>query len=36
MEVDASADEVVRFYKETLITRGWQSGMVMVQGGCDV
>ena len=32
MEVKASADDVVGFYKQTLTKKGWQSGMVMVRG----
>lgn len=32
MEVPASPEEVVNFYKQALTAKGWQPGMTMVQG----
>ena len=31
-EVAATPEEVIRFYKQTMSSRGWQPGMTMVQG----
>ena len=32
LEVPASPEEVVNFYKQAMTAKGWQSGMAMVQG----
>lgn len=32
MEIPASPEEIVTFYKEALTAKGWQAGMTMIQG----
>jgi hypothetical protein len=32
MEVPASPEEVVNFYKQVMTVKGWQPGLAMVQG----
>ncbi|MEA2083069.1 MAG: hypothetical protein U9O82_02285 [Thermodesulfobacteriota bacterium] len=36
LEVPASPEEVVNFYKQAMTAKGWQSGMAMVQGSMGV
>ena len=32
MEIPASPEEIISFYKEALTAKGWQAGMTMIQG----